>query len=104
MITGKEILIGFVVPVVLTLAGLWAASFAWQRPQTGKCFSLVRCALVSGVPAVAYAVGFWGIYGWPGWVPVDTTHWLLHFAVIAGVVGMISGVAGWLGWSMTTTT
>lgn len=98
MITGKEILLGFVVPVVLTLMGLLAAAFAW-RSQRGKLITVAKLALVSLLPAGAYALGFWGIYGRPGWVPVDTTLWLLHFSVIAGVVGMLSSGVRWLSWA-----
>jgi hypothetical protein len=93
MITVQEILLGYALPAILVLAGYLGAAFL----QRSKKLSFCSRVLVGGSAAAAFALGFCQLSGWPGWVPADTTHWILHFALVSGVVGLLSKPM-WLLW------
>lgn len=85
MITLQEIIWGYVLPVAMVLAGFMVIIYT-QRIKAG---GLISNTTVAVIPAMAFSVGFWRLYGWPGWVPLDSTHWILHLVLICGVIGLM---------------
>ncbi|MCF7975050.1 MAG: hypothetical protein K9N55_14640 [Phycisphaerae bacterium] len=93
MITGQEILWAYVLPAALVLVSCLGVAFT-PRLKTGRWISNVVIAVI---PAAAFALGFWQLHGWPGWVPADTTQWVMHFALLCIVIGLLRE-SHWMRW------
>ncbi len=95
MFTVHDILGGFLLPAVLVLVG--SLGLRWKRAVRPQPEAALSYKWLRWVPAGAFVVGNWQLYGWPGWVPADATRWVMHIALISGVIAMITQPV-WLKW------
>jgi hypothetical protein len=84
----QQIVITILAPAGVALLVL----LAFARPFAAAPRSGLVAVGSALAPALGYTLSHGLVAGWPGLPPVDVTHWLLWFALLAGLVGVAEGL------------
>src|SRR5688572_1995052 len=88
MITTRDVIWGVLLPAVWTVVTMLVASLPWRRGRKREVAPWGPAVALAGGFALAYT----GIAGTPALRPVEAEGWLVHMAVIAAAVTIITTV------------